>query len=99
MLNGVSGFMRGDAERSDRRRVKNVTRKAKLLLRRIVMVAEKIVRLDNIDIVDLRCLQNLPRAFRAGDVRAGADLRPFAEGATHPDLRPQTDDQWDTDVK
>jgi len=38
------------------------------------MVAEKIVRLDHIDIVDLGRLQNLTRAFRAGDIRAGPDL-------------------------
>ena len=49
-----------------------------VLLGRIVMVAQEIVRLDNLDIVDLRRLQNLARAFRARDVRACAHLRPIS---------------------
>ena len=57
MLNGVPGFVRGDAERSDRRRVVNVRRKAKRFLRRIVMVAEEIIRFD-----DLRRHESAPPA-------------------------------------
>ena len=56
VLNGVAGFVRGDAKRSDRRRVVNVRRQAKRLLGRIVMVAEEIIRFDDIDVMDLRRL-------------------------------------------
>lgn len=57
------------------------------------MIAEKIIRLHNIDIVDLRGLQNLPRALRAGNVRARSHLAPFTECALNPDLRPNADDR------
>ena len=77
MLNGVPGFVRGDPERRDRRGVVNIAGKAELFLGRIVMIAEKIVRLDHLDIVNLRRLQNLARAFRAGDVGARAHLAPL----------------------
>ena len=93
VLNGVPGFVRGNAERGDRRRVVNVARKAKLLARRIVMIAQEIVRLDHLDIVNLRRLQNFPRAFRAGDVGARPHLAPFLERAADAKLRPNADDQ------
>ncbi len=78
VLNGVAGFVRGDAERGDRWRVVNVRRKAKPLVGRIVVVAEIIVRLDHFDVVNLRRLQNLAGRFRAGNVRARAHLAPLS---------------------
>ena len=45
------------------------------------MIAEVIVQLDDIDIVNVRGLQNLTRRFRAGDVGARAHCAPFLEGA------------------
>src|SRR4029077_3437417 len=99
VLNGMSGLVRGDAERRHRWRVEDVAGKAKLLLRRVVMVAKEIVRLDNIDIVDLRRLQNFPCAFRAGNVRGRAHFPPFTEGAANADLRPDADNQGHADVE
>ena len=56
-------------ERCDRGRVdKRCSTSAKLLARRIVMIAKKIVRLDNLDIVNLGRLQNFAGALCAGDV-------------------------------
>src|SRR5205807_2158855 len=99
VLNGVPGFMRGNAERCDRGRVEYVAREAKPLARRIVMIAEEIVCLDNIDIVNLRRLQDLPRALRAGNVGAGPHLAPFSKRASHPELRPKSNDHRDPDVE
>src|SRR5207248_6556027 len=56
MLDGVPGFMRGNSKRCDRRGVVNVAREAKSFLRRIVMIAQKIVRLNHLDVVNLRRL-------------------------------------------
>src|SRR5260370_25298977 len=76
MLNRVPGLVGRDTKSSYRWRVINVARKAKLLLCRIVVIAEEIVCLHNIDIVYLRGLQNLACAFRAGDARARPDFTP-----------------------
>src|ERR1700726_111285 len=99
MLDGVGRLVRGDAECSYGWGVVNIARQTKPFACRIVMVAEKIVRLHNIDIVDLRSMQNFPRRFRPRDVGARADLAPFAERPAHPNLRPECDDQRTTDVK
>ena len=63
------------------------------------MVPEEIVCLHNIDIVNLRCLQDLTRAFRASDVCAVAHLAPSAERTANPNLRPNSNDQRNTDIK
>ena len=99
MLDGVPGFVRGDPEGRDRRGVVNVAGKAKPLLGRIVMIAQKIVRLDHLDVVNLRRLQNLPRAFRAGDVGARAHLAPASKRAFDANLRPNADDQRHANIK
>src|ERR1700720_1995294 len=99
MLDGVAGFVRGNTKRRDRRRVVNVAGKTKLFLGRIVMIAQKIVRLDHLDIMNLRRLQDLARAFRAGDVGARAHLAPAPKGAAYTNLRPDTDDQRHADIK
>ena len=70
----MSGLMRGDTKCGDRRCVVNVRRKTKSFTGRIIVVAEKIVRLDHLNIGDLGRLQNLARAFRAGDIRTGPRL-------------------------
>ena len=57
------------------------------------MVAQEIVRLHNLDVGDPRRRQNFPGGFRAGDVRAGAHRAPFLEGAAHPELRDEPDDE------
>src|SRR5437870_13482518 len=90
--------MRGNAERSDRRRTENVARKTKFLARRIVMIAEKIVCLDNIDIVDLCRLQDLACTLCSGNVGSGPLDAPAGERAAHANLRPKPHDQWDADV-
>ncbi len=74
MLDGMPGFVRGDPRGTRPKAIVNVAREAKLFLGRIVMIAQKVVRLDHLNIVNLRRLQNLPRAFRAGDVGARAYL-------------------------
>src|SRR5438132_35642 len=86
----MPGLVSRDPESSHRWCVVNVGRKTKLLLCRIVVVAEEIVCFDNIDIVDLRGLQNLARAFGAGNVRAGPDFSPAIERPGHPNLRPDS---------
>src|SRR5436305_14279306 len=91
--------MRGNAERSDRRRTENVARKTKFLARRIVMLAEKIGCLDNIDIVDLCRLQDLACAFRSDNVGSGPHLAPAAQRTPHANLSTNPHDQWDADVK
>ena len=68
VLNRVAAFMRGDAERSDRRSVVDVCRQAERLLGWIVMVAEKVIRFDDVDVMNLRCLQNFTCRFRTGNV-------------------------------
>ena len=97
VLNRVAGFVRGDAERGDRRRLIDVAGKAKPLLRRIVVIAEVVVDLDHFDVANVRGLQNFPGRFRAGDVRARAHRAPFLERAAHAELRPETDEQRDAD--
>jgi hypothetical protein len=63
------------------------------------MVPKKIVRLHNIDIVNLGRLQNFTRAFRTGDIRTRPNFAPFMEGARDPNLRPNPDNQRDADIK
>ena len=65
VLDGVAGFVRGDAERSHRRCVVNVAGKAKPLLRRIVVITEVVVDLDHVDVADVGRLQNFARRFGA----------------------------------
>src|SRR4030095_5702879 len=97
MLDRMAGFVCSDAERRHRRRIVNIGRETKAFARRIVMIAEIIVRLDDIHVVDLRCLHNFARRFRAGDIRAGAHGSPFPKCAADAKLRPQTDNQRQTD--
>src|SRR5262249_35855177 len=80
------------------RRVINITRQMQLLLGRIVMVAEKIVRLHDVNVTDLRRLQDFARTLGTRNVRACAHLAPPAERAAYPNLRPNSNDQWDADV-
>src|SRR5436309_3019077 len=63
------------------------------------MVAKKIVRLHNFHIRYLGRPQNFLRALRTGDVRARPHLAPFSERTGHPNLRPNSEDQWDADVE
>src|ERR1700745_2219586 len=70
-----------------------------LLVPWIVMVSKKIVRLHNVDIVNLRRLQNFPRTFCTSDIRACAHLTPFAKRARNPNLCPNPNDQRDADVE
>src|SRR5437588_3094 len=91
--------MRGNAEGRDRRGIVNVARETKRFLGRIVMIAQKIVRLHYLDIVNLGRLQNFARAFRAGDVGARAHLAPAPKRAAHANLRPDADDQRHADIK
>ncbi len=99
MLNRVPGLVGRDTKSSYRWRVINVARKAKLLLCRIVVIAEEIVCLHNIDIVDLRGLQNLTCAFRAGDVRARADFTPTIERTGDANLGPDAENHRNNQVK
>src|SRR5438552_14240999 len=77
----------------------NIARQVQFLVSRIVMISKKIVRFDNFHIVYLRRPQNFLRALRAGDVRARPHLAPFSERAGHPNLRPNSKDQWHADVE
>src|SRR5437868_2807354 len=95
----MASFVRRHAQRSDRWGVIHVCRKAEPLTRRIVVVPEKIIGFDDINIMDLGSLQDLTRGFGAADVRAGPDFTPFAEGTTNADLRPNTDDKGHADVQ
>src|SRR5207302_8818014 len=99
MLNCVPGLVSGNSKCGHRRCVVNVGRQTKLLLCRIVMVAEETVRLHNIDIVNLRGLQNLSRAFGAGDVRGSAHFPPAIESTGHADLRPDPENRRNNQVK
>jgi len=63
------------------------------------MIAEKVIRLDNIDIVNLRRCQNFARTLCTGDVRTGADLTPLSKRAAYPKLRLRRNDQRHADVK
>ena len=56
MLNRMPAFVRGDAKRSDRRSVVDVCRQAERFLGWIVMVAEEVIRFDDVDVMNLRCL-------------------------------------------
>ena len=99
VLYRMPGFVGRDPKSSYRRRVVNIARKAKLLLCRIVVVAEEIVCLHNIDIVDLRGLQNLARALRASDVRACPDFSPSIERTGDTNLRPDSKNCRNNQVK
>src|ERR1051325_12114695 len=70
-----------------------------LLLGWVVVVAEKIVRLNDLDVVDLCCLQDFARAFGSGDIPVRTNLAPPAKRAADPNLRPNSDDQRDADVQ
>src|SRR5438874_11591344 len=89
----MPGFVRSNPEGRHRWRIVNVAGKAKHFLGRIVMVPQKIVRLHDLDIVNLRRLQNLACAFRPGDVGTRAHLAPTRESTAHANLRPNADDQ------
>jgi hypothetical protein len=91
--------MRSNAQRRYRRRMINITRQVQFFVPRIVVVPKKIVGLHNLHIVYLGRLQNFLRALGTGDVRACSNLAPFSERAGHTNLRPNPDDQWDTDIK
>src|SRR6476646_11121486 len=88
-----------DAQCSYRRRIVNVARKVQLLLCRIVVIAQKIVRLYDVDILNLICLEDLSGTFSPGDIPARTHLAPMAKRTFHPDLRPNSNDQWDADVE
>src|SRR5262249_30869273 len=79
------------------RRIVNVARQVQLLLCRIVVVAQKIVRLYDVDIVNLSCLEDFACAFGSGDISARANFAPPAKRAGHTHLRPNPNDQWDAD--
>src|SRR5436190_8117037 len=91
--------MRGDTQCCYRRRMINIARQMQLLLGRIVMVTEKIIRLHDVNILDLRRLQNFSRALCARDVRACTHLAPPAKRATDPNLRPNSNNQWHPNVE
>src|SRR4051794_4490595 len=92
-------FVCGDAQCSYRRRIVNVAREVQLLLCRIVVVAQKIVRLHDVDIMNLGCLEDLSRAFSSGDIPARAHLAPMTKCTAHPNLRPNSNDYWHADVE
>src|SRR5207247_8695741 len=77
----------------------NIARQVQFLVSRVVMVSKKIVCLHNFDILYLGRPQNFLRALRAGDVRARPHVAPFSERAGHPNLRPNSKDQWHADVE
>src|SRR5437868_4799539 len=52
------------------------------------MIAQEAVGLHNIDVVDLGRLQDLPRAFAAGNVGACPDFSPAIERTGHANLGP-----------
>src|SRR3712207_8596227 len=54
LFRSVACFMRSDAERGDRRRVVDVGRQTEPLLHRVVVIAEIVVRLHDVDVMDLR---------------------------------------------
>src|SRR5262245_2470633 len=95
----MSALVRRDPQCCYRRRIIDVTRKVQLLFGGVVMVAQKIVRLHHLDVLDLRCLKNFPGAFGSGNVPARAHLAPPAKRAAHANLRPNSNDQWDADVE
>src|SRR5262245_17527150 len=95
----MPAFVRRDAQCSYRRRIVNVARQVQLLLCRIVVVAQKIVRLHDVDIMNLRCLEDFSRAFSPGDIPARTHFAPMAKRTAHPNLRPNSNDQWDADVE
>src|SRR5712691_6146023 len=91
--------MRSNTQGRHRGRVVNVARQVQLLLGRIVMIAEKIVRLHDVHVMDLCCLQDFPRTLCASNVAARTHLAPSAKRAGHPNLRPNSNDQRDADVE
>src|SRR5690349_4544405 len=99
MLNGMPGLVGRDSQRRHRWGVIHIGRKVQLLACGVVVVPQKIVGLDDVDIVDLRRLQDLTGGFSAGDVGTGPNLSPFSEGAANADLGPNTDDQGHTNIK
>ena len=77
----------------------NIARQVEFLVARVVMIAKKIVRFDNLHIMNLGGPQNFLRALCSRDVRACPHLAPFSERAGHTNLRPNSEDQGDTDVE
>src|SRR5437764_15339278 len=77
----------------------NIARQMQLLLGRIVMVTEKIVRLHDVNILDLRRLHNFPRALCASDVRACTHIAAPTKSATDPNLPPNSNNQWNPNVE
>src|SRR5580765_4635792 len=95
----MPALVRGDAQCCYRRRVINVARQVQLFLCRIVVVAQKIVRLYDVDIRNLGCPEDFACAFSSGDIPARAHLAPTAKRAGHSNLRPNSNDQRDADVE
>src|SRR3954471_10144519 len=95
----MPALVRRDAQCCYRRRVINVARKMQLLLGRVIMVAEKIVRLHNLDVLNLRCLEDFACAFSSSDVPVRTHLAPMAKCTRHPNLCPNSNDQRNADVE
>src|SRR5438067_11289811 len=95
----MSALVRSDAQCCYRRRVINVARQVQLFLGWIVMVAQKIVCLHDVDITNLCCLEDFACAFSSGDIPARSHLAPMAKRAAHSNLRPNSNDQRNADVK
>src|SRR5439155_19573886 len=82
-----------------RMRIVNVAPQMQLLLCRIVVVAQKIVRLYDVHILNLGSLEDFACAFSSGDIPVRTHLAPPAKHAAHPNLRPNSNDQRDADVE
>ena len=63
-----------------------------LFLGWVVMVAQKIVRFHDLDVTDLRRLEDFACAFSSGDIPARTHLAPMAKRTAHPNLRPNSND-------
>ena len=97
MLDGVAGFVRGDAQRGHAWRAVDVGRQTEPLFDRIVMVAEHVVDLADLDIVDLRGVEDFARGLRSGHSGSRGDFLVSAERGRNAHLGVKTEDKRNSD--
>jgi hypothetical protein len=97
VLNGVAGFVGGDAEGCQAGALVVVSTEGEPLMGRIVMIGQGAMALNNFHIVDPCALHHGLRRFASGDPPAGLDLDVFRVGPLDLHLCPDADEEWNSD--
>ena len=91
MLDRVAGFVGGDAECGEAGAVIVVLAQSEALIGRIVVIGQRAVAFDDLDVVDAGAFHHRCGGFAAGDASTRGHLHIFAVSAFDFHLRPQAD--------